>query len=70
MIKADHYGRDEIEAEWRRGSWEKSRSWMESFLWIRKISRIYGKGSVGETDSEPGAKYFWKGEKCIDLHMD
>lgn len=42
---------------------------MESFLWIRKISRIYGESSVGETDSEPGAEYFWKGEKCIDLHM-
>lgn len=34
---------------------------LESFRWNRKISRIYDKGSVGETDSKPGAKRcFWK----------
>lgn len=31
---------------------------LESFRWNRKISRIYDKGSVGETVSEPGAKSF------------
>lgn len=38
---------------------------LESFRWIRNISRIYDKGNIRKTDSEPGAKNLWKGKNVL-----
>ena len=41
---------DEAEVEW------KGESWRSQETGIRKISRISDKGSVGQTDFEPGTE--------------
>lgn len=42
---------------------------LESFRWIRKISRIYDRGSTGETDTEPGAKILEEGKMYLSLYL-
>lgn len=39
----------------------------ESFRGIRKMSRIYDKGSVGETNIESGAKIWGGGKLYLSL---
>lgn len=39
-----------------------------AFRWNRKISQIYGKDSIEEADSEPGAK-IWGKEINVSLHL-
>lgn len=42
---------------------------LELFRWIRKISRIYDRGSIGEIDIELGVKILEEGKMYLFLYL-